>query len=170
MEISETESNNKSFDLQVEPGSSSSNLARADIEWLHQQIDQVKKDEELPKITRRKRLRALNQALKYRRPKTKNKTEKQKKDHQQRMKKCRSKLSEPEKSSLEEQDEEDDPFNDEALMEMSTHALNRILKDNQISGARQAEIRLQRKRLKQRGKKISIELLVKRDKNVLNEF
>ena len=104
MEKLETESNNKLFDLQVEPGPSSSNLASADIEWLLQQIDQVKKDEELPKITRRKRLRALNQALKYRRPKTKNKTEKQKKDHQQRMKKCRSKLSEPEKSSLEEQE------------------------------------------------------------------
>ena len=166
----ETESNIKSFDLQDEPGPSSSNVASGDIEKLLQQIDQVKKDKELitRRITRRKRLNALYQAL-YRRRRTKNQTEKQKKDHQQGMKKSRSKLSEPEKSSLEEQEEEDDPFNDKALMEMSIRDLNRRMKDYQISGARQAAFRLKRTCLKNRGKKFLIESLVKIDNNFINK-
>ena len=167
-EKSGAESDHKLFELQVEPGTSSSNVASGDIEKLLQQIDQVKKDKELitRRITRRKRLNALYQAL-HRRRRAKNQTEKQKKGHQQRMKKCRSKLSEPEKSSLEEQ-EEDDPFNDKALMEMSIRDLNRRMKDYQISGARQAAFRLKRICLKNRGKKFLIESLVKIDNNLMN--
>ena len=163
MEKSGAESDHKLFELQVEPGTSSSNVASGDIEKLLQQIDQVKKDKELPKIKRRKRLRALNRKLNCR-PRAKNKTEKQKKGHQQRMKKYRSKLSEPKIPLIEEQ-EEDDPFNDKALMEMSTQALNRRMKDYQISGVRQDAMRLKRKCLKNRGKKFSTESLVKRVKN-----
>ena len=165
MEKSEAESDHKSFDLQVEPGPSSINVVSGDIEWLLQQIDQVKKDKELPKITRRKRLRALNHKLNYR-PRTKNKTEKRGKGHQQRKKKYRSKLSEPRKLSLEEQ-EEDDPFNDKLLMEMSIRDLNRRMKDYQISEARQASFRLKRTCLKNRGKKFLIESLVKIDNNFI---